>query len=117
MQYLLSLIFLILISCSSSTSDEPNVAHDSEEWQIWAYSKAAPDFIGEFATVVGGDGKVIREGSNGWTCTATLEMPEGGFETAQHGNTLCADEEGFKWAEAYMTGGTVSYTHLRAHET
>lgn len=26
---------------------------------------------------------MIREGSNGWTCTATLEMPEGGFETPQ----------------------------------
>ena len=80
MKYLLSILFIVLISCSSSTSDEPNVSHDSDEWQIWAYSKAAPDFIGEFATIVGGNGKVIREGSNGWTCTATLEMPEGGFE-------------------------------------
>jgi hypothetical protein len=105
MKYVISLLIVFLISCSTSTSDEPNVSHDSDEWQIWAYSKAAPDFIGEFATIVGGDGKVIREGSNGWTCTATLEMPEGGFETPQHGNTLCADEEGFKWAEAYMTGG------------
>ena len=105
MKYVISLLIVFLISCSTSTSDEPNVSHDSDEWQIWAYSKAAPDFIGEFATIVGGDGKVIREGSNGWTCTATLEMPEGGFETPQHGNTLCADEEGFNWAEAYMTGG------------
>ena len=105
MKYVISLLIVFLISCSTSTSDEPNVSHDSDEWQIWAYSKAAPDFIGEFATIVGGNGKVIREGSNGWTCTATLEMPEGGFETPQHGNTLCADEEGFKWAEAYMTGG------------
>ena len=105
MKYVISLLIVFLISCSTSTSDEPNASHDSDEWQIWAYSKAAPDFIGEFATIVGGDGKVIREGSNGWTCTATLEMPEGGFETPQHGNTLCADEEGFKWAEAYMTGG------------
>ena len=66
-----SLLIVFLISCSTSTSDEPNVSHDSDEWQIWAYSKAAPDFIGEFATIVGGDGKVLREGSNGWTCTAT----------------------------------------------
>ena len=106
MKYVISLLIVFLISCSTSTSDEPNVSHDSDEWQIWAYSKAAPDFIGEFATIVGGDGKVLREGSNGWTCTATLEMPEGGFETPQHGNTLCADEEGFKWAEAYGSGTT-----------
>ena len=45
MKYLLSILFIVLISCSSSTSDEPNVSHDSDEWQIWAYSKAAPDFI------------------------------------------------------------------------
>jgi hypothetical protein len=61
MKYLLSILFIVLISCSSSTSDEPNVSHDSDEWQIWAYSKAAPDFIGEFATIVGGDGKQKSE--------------------------------------------------------
>ena len=59
MKYLLSILFIVLISCSSSTSDEPNVSHDSDEWQIWAYSKAAPDFIGEFATIVGGDGNCL----------------------------------------------------------
>ena len=38
MKYLLSILFIVLVSCSSSTSDEPNVSHDSDEWQIWAYS-------------------------------------------------------------------------------
>ena len=46
MKYVISLLIVFLISCSTSTSDEPNVSHDSDEWQIWAYSKAAPDFIG-----------------------------------------------------------------------
>ena len=86
-------------------ASEPEGSHASVDWQIWAYSGAAPTFIGDFATILGGDGSVIREGSNGWTCTATKPMPENGFETPHHAFALCADDEGFKWAGAYM-GGT-----------
>ena len=50
---------------SSAYAKEPSVAHSSAEWQIWAYSTAAPDFIGEFASVKGANGEVLREGSNG----------------------------------------------------
>ena len=84
-------------------ASEPEGSHASVDWQIWAYSGAAPTFIGDFATILGGDGIVIREGSNGWTCTATKPMPKNGFETPHHAFALCAD--------------AVSYTHLRAHET
>ena len=52
-----------------------NYDNTSEEWQIQAYSSAAPDFIGNFATIIGSDGKVIREGSNGWTCMAGNGRP------------------------------------------
>ena len=31
------------------------------EWQIEAYSSAAPDFIGDFATIIGSDGTVLRQ--------------------------------------------------------
>ena len=55
---------------------EPAGSHDSAEWQIWAYSTAAPDFIGDFATVKGSKGEVLREGSNGWVCLAFNPMPE-----------------------------------------
>ena len=85
-------------------ASEPEGSHASVDWQIWAYSGAAPTFIGDFATILGGDGSVIREGSNGWTCTATKPMPEHGFETPHHAFALCADDEGFKWAAAYMEG-------------
>jgi len=81
-----------------------SVSHASAEWQISAYSSAAPSFIGDFATIVGGNGQVLREGNNGWTCTATKPMPKDGFKTAHHAFALCADEEGFKWAAAYMAG-------------
>ena len=42
--------------------------HNSAAWQIKAYSSAAPDFLGDFATIIGSDGSVLREGSNGWIC-------------------------------------------------
>ena len=68
---------------------EPAVAHTSAEWQIWAYSTAAPDFIGDFATVKGANGEVLREGSNGWVCVALNPMPAGGFNTPHDANPAC----------------------------
>ena len=32
-----------LFAVNSTLADEPKVAHNSAEWQIWAYSTAAPD--------------------------------------------------------------------------
>ena len=40
---------------------EPKGSHASSEWQIWAYTTSAPSFIGNFATVIGGDGSVIEK--------------------------------------------------------
>ena len=37
-----------------SMDGEPDGPHTSVEWQVWAYSTAAPEFIAEGAAVVGG---------------------------------------------------------------
>ena len=63
MKYLALMCFVFVRSCSKSVSDEPNAPHNSAEWQIWAYTSAAPDYIGDLATVIGADGKVLKEGS------------------------------------------------------
>ena len=60
---------MVVISFNISAG-EPSGSHASEEWQIWAYTTSAPAFIGDLATVIGADGSVIREGSNGWRCEA-----------------------------------------------
>ena len=54
-----------LISCGSDMSvtednGEPQGSHASPEWQIWAYTSAAPDYIGDLATVIGADGTVLK---------------------------------------------------------
>ena len=74
----------------------------SREWQIKTYSSAAPDFIGNFATIIGANGKVLREGSNGWVCLAFNPMPEGGFNSPHDANPACGDAASLAWVDAYM---------------
>ena len=103
----LALALLSLFSCganmdNSENKGEPDGSHASAEWQIWAYSTAAPDFIGDFATVKDSNGKVIREGSNSWVCLAFNPMPEGGFNTPHDANPACGDAASLAWVDAYM---------------
>ena len=60
---------------------EPDLPHQSKEWQIWAYSTAAPSFIGNNATVLDHNNDVLRPGTNGWTCMPgnARPMPEAGW--------------------------------------
>ena len=79
----------IIISSLLIFSVASLVAHDnhsetktsSVKWQIEAYTGAAPDFIGDFAAVIGSDGTIIREGTNGWTCLA--------FTANMMGDSIC----------------------------
>ena len=49
-----SLFSLFIISISMSLSAyEPYGSHASDKWQIWAYSTAAPSFLGDKATIIG----------------------------------------------------------------
>ena len=43
----------------TAQAGEPDGAHDGAEWQIWAYSSAAPAPLGTNATVLGLDGSVL----------------------------------------------------------
>ena len=49
----------ILLSFNLSAS-EPYGSHTADKWQIWAYSSAAPAFIGDNAAIIGAGGKVKR---------------------------------------------------------
>ena len=64
---------------------------NSADWEIETYTTAAPDFIGDFATVVSASGEVLREGTNGWTCLPFIPMPKMGYKSANEAAPACAD--------------------------
>ena len=100
----LLLIFFSLVLSSSLLAKEPYGQHNTAKWQIWAYSSAAPSFLGDKATILGGDGKTIRAGTNGWTCQAgnPRPYPEKGWKSAHEAMPACFDEVGAKWMGAFM---------------
>ena len=57
---------------------------------------AAPLAIAKDATIVNGEMKVIRAGTNGWTC-----MPD--LPTSPGTDPMCLDKNGMEWAHALMT--------------
>ena len=60
---LLGVLFLFT-SISLTAGDHGSHSHggmgNSEDWEIKAYTSAAPAFIGDHATVIGASGKVLR---------------------------------------------------------
>ena len=95
-----------LFAVAEHHAAESAMDHRSAEWQIAAYSTAAPDFIGNFATVIGIDGSVLREGSNGWICQSAnpRPVPDQGWGSAHEAMAACHDGEGMKWMMGYMAG-------------
>ena len=58
MRYFLILLLLNSFALLSHTKDS---SHASAQWQIEAYGTAAPDFIGNYATIIGGNGEVCTK--------------------------------------------------------
>jgi hypothetical protein len=99
----ISLIAIIFtVSLSAGHHKDGHMHGNSAEWEIKTYTSAAPNFIGDFATVVSASGKILREGTNGWTCLPFIPMPKMGFKTANEAAPACADANAVAWADAYM---------------
>lgn len=79
-------------------------AQTSDDAKIREALGAAPPGVAEHATVMdwpaeeGADFRVLREGTNGWTC---LPDPPGNDENFQ---PMCNDAAWMKWVEAYTAG-------------
>ena len=67
----------------------------SEQEIIEIAMSAAPSNVSSEATIIDSTGKVLREGSNGWTC-----MP--GTPPNENVNPMCADPAWQKWLQAFM---------------
>ena len=102
MKNLLSAMFLLTAVTINAGHHESGHKGNTVEWEIETYTSSAPDFIGDFATVVGASGKVIREGTNGWTCLPFIPMPKMGFKNANEAAPACADANAVAWANAYI---------------
>ena len=108
---ILAVVFVVTGATGAlAQSGEPAGPHTSAEWQIWAYTTAAPSFIAENATAVDANNNVLRAGTNGWTCVPAnprgMADPENGWRDPHEAMPLCGDEEGFKWVVAYLSGET-----------
>ena len=81
---LIAFLFVINVSAGHHEhGDHHTKDGKSKEWLIKTLSTAAPSFIGDFASVATYDGKVIKEGTNGWTCSPGRPMPKEGYKDAQ----------------------------------
>jgi len=104
------LTLFVAVATSAGHHEMGHADHEhmgnSADWQIEAYSSAAPAFIGNSATIIGTSGKVLRSGSNGWTCQSgnPRPIPENGWKDAHEAMAVCHDDEGMKWMMGYMSG-------------
>ena len=98
--------FLVLVFALGVSAGPDHDGHhmhgNSDAWQIKAYTSAAPAFIGDHATVISADGRVLREGTNGWTCRNLVPMPDGGFADAHATAAACSDPNAVACVEAYI---------------
>ena len=95
--------FTFLIAPFCLLADDHKAQGNSIDWEIEAYTTSAPNFIGNFATVISASGEVLREGSNGWTCLPFIAMPKMGFKTKNEAAPACADQNAMAWANAYLS--------------
>jgi hypothetical protein len=102
------LVFAIFLSIGISAGHHEggHMKGNTVEWEIEAYTSAAPNFIGDFAAVIGANGSILREGSNGWTCQSgnPRPLPKKGWKNAHEAMAVCHDNEGMKWMMGYMSG-------------
>lgn len=82
-------------------------AQQSDEQKIREALSAGPPAVTENATVMdwpaeeGGEFRVLREGSNGWTCLPTPPFEDTGDI---EGGPACNDAEWMSWFKAFLAG-------------
>ncbi|ACB94186.1 hypothetical protein [Beijerinckia indica] len=80
-----------LLAINSATYAEHAKTNNAE--LIQRLNTGAPPAVVKNATILDGDMKPVREGTNGWTCLEVMKAP------------TCADEAGMEWLKALMAKG------------
>ena len=102
-RYLLAVAAFASVTAGAGHHEEK--VNATPEWQR-SVQLCCADFIGDFATIIGSDGTVLREGNNGWTCQSgnPRTAPKMGWNSAHQAMPVCHDDEGMKWMMAFMQG-------------
>ena len=106
MNIILRSLFVLVFTTSIYAGHHEGGNHmhgNTAEWEINAYTSAAPAFIGKHATVIGASGNVLREGTNGWRCEPFMPMPKDGFKHPHETAAACSDKNAVAWANAYKS--------------
>ena len=90
----------------------PAMAEHHEAGLIKEALSAAPPEIGEKASVMNWDGKMLKEGDNGWVCMPTPPHLQGT-------SPMCNDAVWMEWADAYLNkkeyaGGKFGISYMLA---
>ena len=104
----LALITALTLAAVPAVAAHPT----STALMIASATSAAPASIGAKAAVMAGDGKLLRKGSNGWTC-----MPDNPATPGP--DPMCFDKGGLHWAMAWMahklpTPSTIGFAYMLA---
>lgn len=101
MRKALALLCLFTVFSYSEAIAKPAVSSMSDEELTRTAMSAAPAHISRAATIMapGPDGKlrVLREGTNGFTCIADLSGQEAP-------DPICADKAGTAWVSSFLNG-------------
>jgi len=93
--------FAALLAATTFTAALAQSADQAKETKINSAISAAPAAISDNATIMdwpaeeGAEMKVLREGTNGYTCLPDMPATSGN-------DPMCLDEPWMKWADAWM---------------
>ena len=102
-----ALITALTLAAAPAAAAPPTTAA-----MIASATSAAPAAVSAKAMVMTGDGKLLRKGSNGWTC-----MPDNPATPGP--DPMCLDKGGLHWAMAWMahklpTPSTIGFAYMLA---
>lgn len=100
-------VSMFALTCASFALAQAMTGATTQEQQITTAESAAPSAVSRNATIAvneAGKLRVLREGSNNWTCLTSF--PEAAAQTTgtMAGKPICMDKNGTEWIQAWMEG-------------
>ena len=94
-KFLISVCLFFTVSVFGAHHESAVKAEYSKQQITEIALSAAPSNVSSKATIMDSNGKILREGSNGWTC-----MP--GTPPNENVNPMCVDPAWQNWLQAWV---------------